>query len=68
MSLQVNSEEVCEHIFTPETLIENGIRLTRIQRITLKDRYKHGFKFGINCVGNDFVISEGMNITSLSKR
>ena len=62
MSLQVNPKSLCDYIFTKEQLEANREKkLTKLDEKKLAARFKYGFSSGINCVGNDFVISQGNN-------
>ena len=61
MSLQVNPKNLCEYIFSPEQLAINQgkEKLDILSKQRLTQKFKYGFSSGINCVGNDFVISQG---------
>ena len=61
MSLQVNPKNLCEYIFSPEQLAINQgkEKLNIFDKKRLTQKFKYGFSSGINCVGNDFVISQG---------
>ena len=49
-NLQVNPEEICDEIFGPENLKDNGIPIFQMRR-----RLPYGFTNDISCVGNEWI-------------